>query len=749
MAHRKGSGERRGDSALRPRRGGAGALIFCLFATILVVAVVWAVYRPIGDLYVALAGGRDILAGKLGGPDDWAFTTHGRVWFNQNWGTHLLYYLCHVAGGEVGLLVLKAIMVGALALFVVQVARRRGAPAGAALIAAGGVLLACHGYVDLRPNLVTLVLTPLLLLVLYRTSRNAHWMWAAAALIGIWANMHGGFIFALGVAGLWVACRLVPAAITSGPVSALSRSWPLAAGLVLAVLLAAFVNPFGFQNITHPLTMGGEGLWRTVSEWKPIFVSVPVSFGRTSEFFVVLGALMGIWAVRLFVDLWSPRESVSFRRVVMGLGSLGVSVVLAFLAGRVLPASGPSSKGAVLQMQIVFVAAVAVAITVVAAFLRALPALVGRRCRLQRPSGSQLGEVLFDIVLTGVVVAMAVSARRFIPLAMVVMAPLIAMELTWALGPDRRSFPSFLTAGVIVLLTVPFAHHLWLHYRSDNPTRPPATFFQRMVCIRNFPVAAAAFLDANDIGGRVLNEWRWEGYLHWRRPQLKLFIGGRAQQVYDSRALQLWRAILKGPSAAKLLKAMDVPLVVIPPASPRYAKLFEHLIAGPDAHWAVVYYHDREAVLGDANSPPVRELIGRVVDGRASYPDPGAAAISRAMCLASPVLRTDVKQIAAAFVAANAVSPSPSGYLSLGKISLRGAGEQRGIISYLHDEWRRLNQMDPRCADGIYILDSRKAVADVLSRVYRAQGRSEAAAEWAGQYKKICEETTKLAARWK
>jgi hypothetical protein len=73
--------------------------LLCLAVCVLLLALVWAEPRPNDDLFIALAGGRDALAGHLGHPDDWSYTTEGRVWVNQNWASDVLFYLVHTASG--------------------------------------------------------------------------------------------------------------------------------------------------------------------------------------------------------------------------------------------------------------------------------------------------------------------------------------------------------------------------------------------------------------------------------------------------------------------------------------------------------------------------------------------------------------------------------------------------------------------------------------------------------------------------
>ncbi len=101
---KKGGAEPAGAIAAEPAESSmfrmAQVVVGALAAAVLIGSV-WLVPRPIGDMYVALAGGRDALAGKLGTPDTWSFmnidpaTGRNQVWINQNWGTHVVYYLTY------------------------------------------------------------------------------------------------------------------------------------------------------------------------------------------------------------------------------------------------------------------------------------------------------------------------------------------------------------------------------------------------------------------------------------------------------------------------------------------------------------------------------------------------------------------------------------------------------------------------------------------------------------------------------
>ena len=103
-------------------------LAACAAFAVLFTFSTWLVPRPIGDLYVAYAGARDVLEGKLGGEDDWSFVNvgTGRVWINQNWGTHMLYYGAYYFFDETGILVLKALLMLSMVTFIGLSVRQHG-----------------------------------------------------------------------------------------------------------------------------------------------------------------------------------------------------------------------------------------------------------------------------------------------------------------------------------------------------------------------------------------------------------------------------------------------------------------------------------------------------------------------------------------------------------------------------------------------------------------------------------------------
>ncbi|MBI3766959.1 MAG: hypothetical protein HY271_00525 [Deltaproteobacteria bacterium] len=662
------------DGVKAPRGIGADVAL-SLVTTVLLVAMVWALPRPIDDFFVGLAGGRDILAGHLGQPDDWAFTTHGRVWLDQNWGTHLLSYLVYCGFGETGMLAEKALMLVATAAFLVLAcgAREVGLPAG--LLVAGGAIAAARSYIDLRPNLTSTMLTPLLLWVLYRTRSHPHVAWAASLVLWLWSNAHGGFVLGLALMVVWVASNALAVAVQEEASirwpRVWARCWPMAAAASAAVLLAAFANPFGIANLTHSFVVVKEPVWRSIDEWRPLFTSAGTPFGTTWEFVVV---------------------------VTLGLLALERAA---------------------------------------------------RRAAHRRADSSATALLVFDIVAGALVVTMAVQARRFVPLAILVIAPPIAVQLDALLTGRRRPWPTVFVAAALLVPPVLLARPLVMRYRSDNPLYDRETMLQRMLVMSPFfPAKAADFVNANSIGGPVLNAWEWEGFLRWRGTRLRFLVGSRAQQVYDATTFAEQRRLLDAdasPSAE--LATLDVHLALFP-MTPGYNALLGALVYAEDAHWAYVYSDGLHVVLADTTWGGNAELVAAAERGALSYPDEETRALSRALYLASPASHADPEVIRDALLAAVAARPRGIAYACLGDLALSGRISAPAAIDYFETETRRLAAIDASGAGAAAGLEARHWAAVVLASLYRAAGRVQDADRRDAEASALAADVERLKVRW-
>ena len=160
-----------------------------------------------------------------------------------------------------------------------------------------------------------------------------------------------------------------------------------------------------------------------------------------------------------------------------------------------------------------------------------------------------------------------------------------------------------------------------------------------------YPEDLMNFIVDNDIGGNMLCNWIWEGYFHWNCPKLKLYIGGRAQQVYDEKTFAKYLVMMEGKNSAQYLRSNDVHLVVIPnipeePINPEASDTPEGQPKKPESmtpeqsfkamgNWECVYKDAMYVLMADSEDPVTGEIVEKWKSEKLIYRDYGTSRISR------------------------------------------------------------------------------------------------------------------------
>ncbi len=225
-------------------------------------AVTWSQPDVSGsDLWWHLAAGREIWA--QGGPlqeDVFSYTAHGQPWLSPYFLWDAAYWwLYQLEPQSIAWLQLGV----ALATFSVlyATARRTSASplgAGIAICVAAAV---SHWFLDIRPNGFSLLFVAILLWV--RDRSWAPWLWVP--LVALWANIHGGFAFGIGVIGLCVLVRTLERSFEAGKPVVLPGPW-LGAALCLVVWI---LNPWGLEILgLHLHALNDSNPSRDLIEWQ-------------------------------------------------------------------------------------------------------------------------------------------------------------------------------------------------------------------------------------------------------------------------------------------------------------------------------------------------------------------------------------------------------------------------------------------------------------------------------------------------
>ncbi len=218
-----------------------------------------------GDTWTHVATGQWILAhGAIPRVDPFSYTFAGQPWIAHEWLSEVLMALAYRAAGWSGV----ALLTGAAAATAIFVMARRAARdlSGIALLVlvALAALLVAPSLLA-RPHILALPLLALWADALFaaREADRAPPL-RLAALMALWANLHGGFAFGLAL----IAPFALEALLAAAPEARLAtiRDWGLFA---VASVTAAALTPFGVDGLMFPVRLIGLSHLGEIGEWRP------------------------------------------------------------------------------------------------------------------------------------------------------------------------------------------------------------------------------------------------------------------------------------------------------------------------------------------------------------------------------------------------------------------------------------------------------------------------------------------------
>jgi hypothetical protein len=194
--------------------------------------------------------------------DPFSFTRFGQPWVAHEWLTDLgLYELYRVTGFAGPILLFAAIITVA---FVVLYLRCGPAAYLAGAIALLGVL-ATRPVWGVRPQIISLLMTSLWLLILERSEKNPQALWWTVPLMLLWVNLHAGFALGLAVYAVFFLGNLIEAVFSHKLQSGLL--YPAVLVFAIDVLLVP-LNPSGLRMYSYPFeTLRSAAMQNYIAEW--------------------------------------------------------------------------------------------------------------------------------------------------------------------------------------------------------------------------------------------------------------------------------------------------------------------------------------------------------------------------------------------------------------------------------------------------------------------------------------------------
>jgi hypothetical protein len=217
--------------------------------------------------------------------DPFSYTRAGEPWVAHEWLSELLMYNLLRTTGWGGLIVIfAAVLTAAFWLLYLR--------CGPASYVAGIVTL-CGAWATaplwgVRPQMFSLLLTSLWLLILERSEREPRLLWWTLPLTLLWVNLHAGFALGLALSALFLAGEWIERALGQ---SQQSKSRLRIMSLIFFLdLLIVPLNPNGLQMFSYPIeTLRSAAMQNYIAEWaSPNF--------HHAEYWPFLVVLLGTFA---------------------------------------------------------------------------------------------------------------------------------------------------------------------------------------------------------------------------------------------------------------------------------------------------------------------------------------------------------------------------------------------------------------------------------------------------------------------
>ena len=720
-----------GDLSTAPPRDHIVAITISLVTLIVVSVSVFITPRMTGDTFMTIAGGQDVLDGKLGAPDDWAFTTQERVWINQSWGTGLLFNVAHRLLGYNGIVMIKASLICALGIFLVRASGEFGVRSSIGILVSSSALFSARHFVDMRANVVGLACLVLLICILYSSGRRQQNIWWGVVLITVWSHMHGSFVFGIGMMGLWLLINLAVFWIGSPHAFRMTEHWPLMLCTILAVILPAVTSPFGMANLTQPFMLLPElqtEVWPLpASEMRPIFHAANKSFVAIREFILLLSLLatpVVAWLLHGFVMKdWSWQQISRQRTVafVFTLVLVVVAVVMSLQARRFVPLALLAATPLVaFELQWLLNHRRFAWTTVIC-----LPVAISLGIYLETVWPGGLSSAPMDLRKVWSVVALVMLCIPILGSGMVAVVGIFIAG--WQPDQRRIQWAASVLAIWMLLLVVCNLPAIVRYYRPANPFLPRQGLFGRMILRHKFPEAAAQFINDNHLHGNVFNDWKWEGFLRMHCPQLQVFLGGRSRQAYPASVAKKFLDISRGTGLHHLSQVGVRYLIISSKASP----LYRNVMLDRDFPWQVVFLDNHSLIAANMNDPVAQRIMQDALAGELKYPSAETEKVSLAIqYLTDKTDSSSTNDTMNACKEATLVAPTPYVYGLLPLAVVRKKVSGQWMRRYLEEELRRLELVDFQHAGGVHLLDSRQRAAAVLAKSYNVHPQKQIAKFW-------------------
>jgi len=678
-----------------------------LLCVTLAISVLVAMGMPFDneDLLLALCAGRDTWNGLLGSPDRWSFVTEGRVWVDQSWLSHLIFYLSYVLMGALGPILVKGCLLAGSLVILYHQCRGLGASKELSILAMTCGVLGLAPFLNIRAHDFAMLYFLGLSSALTAPESWGRWRQLMAILImAIWSNSHGSFMLGFAILGLRFLLDLARSlnviarwTVSNGEAvqkdleeagkadepdevanAAKARTrpregpdpygWLAALGATVGIM--AFANPYGPENLAMPFRQFfGEERTFAWADWLPLIwwpflwergLSRPLSVVP----YITLVTLTGLLCVAVLFK-YGFRGTISLFTHRRSKADLGAQIMICLVI-LVLT----------LKFQRLIVFAAPSIVPLLGMFMQAhAESFESRHRNLARPAASRSTHLRYCVLSVVWVLCCSLILYRYV----------VIPRLPW------------------------------------NPLKPPGyrPLVADLMSYNWLCEGVAEFMKQNKISGRIVSNLDLSDYLLFHRPGIQFFADLRAHSMYKAKTFEAFFLLLnfgheKPEESLAMLDRFKVSYLVLNTFVDRCSRLISALIN--TRKWACVYRDRWVFVLARTDSERFGGMIAAGDLSELWYNSPETRIWTQAgLSLAvkgswSDELRSEVK-------ATLRNSPDPDIY---DLIAAAGKGPNNCLTeetaTFLEAELRRLAACDFRVAGGARsILASMYTIIDALS----------------------------------
>jgi hypothetical protein len=221
-----------------------------------------------GDTGWHIAAGNDMLRTlSIPRADIYSHTLQGAPWISHEWLSEVVFALVHKLMGLNGVVLLTATVISLAMFFLYKfMVFRKVNPILAALLTILAASASSPHWLA-RPHVFSFILTLAFVVILDIYQREGiNRLFILPPLTAIWVNLHGGFMLGLILTAIYAAGNFV-SLVSSGNRQEAGGKLKALGITLLAVALAACINPRGPALLLFPFQLQGAGFLEGVKEW--------------------------------------------------------------------------------------------------------------------------------------------------------------------------------------------------------------------------------------------------------------------------------------------------------------------------------------------------------------------------------------------------------------------------------------------------------------------------------------------------